>query len=56
MITTHIVSEQYGFMTIEYENIDELEKNYPEDYLAVKRAQQKAERLVREAKEKASPK
>lgn len=56
MIKCHIPNEQYGFTEIDYKSIDELEKNYPEDYLIVKRAQQKGERLVREAKEKASPK
>lgn len=58
MIKCHIPNEQYGFTEIEYQNIDELEKNYPTDYLAVKRSQQKAELSVKEAKEKAldSPK
>lgn len=56
MIKAHIPNEQYGFIEIEYKNIDELEANYSVDYLAVKRSQQKAELSVREAKEKATPK
>jgi hypothetical protein len=56
MIKAIIPTEQYGKIEIDYKNIDELETSYPEDYLTIKRTQQKAERLVREAKEKATPK
>ena len=53
---THIVTEQYGYLEVEYKDIKDFETNYPKHYLSAKRAQQKGEMLVREAKEKATPK
>lgn len=47
---------QYGNVTVDYKTIDDFDKLYPEDYLAIKRAQRKAELLVKEAQEKAVPK
>ena len=56
MYTAIIPTCQYGNITVDYKTIDDIEKLYPEDYLIIKRAQQKAELLVKEAKEKAVPK
>lgn len=47
MIKAHIpTGEQYAFVEIDYQNIDELEKNYADDYVSIRLAQRKAHEMI----------